>query len=491
VEVGATREDAEELIKLNGFAFASAKLAITDHNGSLADALQSRASAEELKSQLTNFLSQRYIVSGKLLKLDGLAQDQGLVSMGFLESKERAEKLIAVMMKICDDLFKTTKDKMENIHSISLANNGITSVQQVESVAETFPDLLNLDLSGNSISKTSELAKWKGKFRKLHTLYISGNPLNVADPKVRAELVQFFPKLTDINGEQLTPEHLEQLRNFIKPRPIPQHGPDFRDVNGRGEEFLVVLFALFDTDRHSLLAKYYDDESQFSLSVDTNAIRDKDTPVLPWAQYIQRSRNLTRITSDTARKSRLFTGREVILPIWKELPPTKHPDIKTDTAKFIMDCHILPGLADPHGQAPSSPGLILLVHGQFEEIDKPTGKHGMRSFSRSIVLGPGKPGGNDIRVISDMLSLRSYNPLPNVLAAPAAPPAAAAAPVVAQAPTNEEQLRQAKIVELCKRTNMTPEYSKLCLEETGWDFDRALVVFNEKKVSCTRPIPNY
>ena len=73
--------------------------------------------------------------------------------MGFLESKERAEKMIAVMMKICDDLFKTHKDKMENIHSISLANNGITTIQQVDVVAETFPDLLNLDLSGNSFTK--------------------------------------------------------------------------------------------------------------------------------------------------------------------------------------------------------------------------------------------------------------------------------------------------------------------------------------------------
>lgn len=473
MEIAAAREDAEELVKVNDFTFAGAKLVITDHNGSLAEARQSRASAEELKSKLTNVLSLRYIVDGKLLKLDGLGQDPALVEMGFLESKERAEKLIAVMMKICDDLFKTLKDKMDNVHSISLANNGITTVQQVESVADTFPDLLNLDLSGNGITKASGLAPWKGKFRKLHTLYITNNPMDVADPKVRAELVAFFPKLTDINGEQLTPEHLEQLRTLTKPRPIPQHGPDFRDVNGLGEAFLVDLFALFDTDRLSLLAKYYDDESQFSLAVDTNAIRDKDAPSLPWSLYIQKSRNLTRITSDHGRRSRLFTGREIIYPIWNELPPTKHPDIKTDTAKFIMDCHLLPGLVDPHGQAPSSDGLIILVHGQFEEVEKSSGNRGLRSFSRSIVLGPGKPGGSVIRVISDMFSLRAFNALPNVLAAPAAPATGPA--------NNDAEVRQAQIAELCKLTGMTPTYSEMCLADSGWSFDRAVAVFNEKK----------
>ena len=244
---------------------------------------------------------------------------------------------------------------------------------------------------------------------------------------------------------------------------------------------LSTLFGLFDSDRLALLAKYYDDESHFSLSLDSNAIRDKDSPApMSWAAYLQRSRNLTRITTHHGRKSRLFIGREAILPIWNELPPTTHPDIKTDTSKYIMDCHLLPGLADPNGQSPAMDGMIILVHGQFEELDKPSGQRGLRSFSRSIVLGPGKPGSNNIRVVSDMFSLRAYNILPNVLAAPAAPTAAAVAP-------NELQIRQAKIAELCKLTNMTPQYSEMCLADCNWDYDRAVVVFNEKRVSYSSP----
>ncbi|KAG7132285.1 mRNA export factor mex67 like protein [Verticillium longisporum] len=420
VQIAATKENAEEIIKVNGFVFAGAKLEITDSGGSLAKATEASAAAQDLKSKLTNIMSQRYLTETKLLKLDALNQDQQLVEMGVLESKDRAEKLVKVMMKICDDLFKTPKDKMDNIHSISLANNGLDGVAQVEDIAETFPDLLNLDLSGNKIATLSGLIPWKGRLRKLDTLYITDNPIDIADLQVQAALLKFFPKLTNINGQQFTPEHLAELQKFTRPRPIPQHGPDFRDANG--------------IDRLGLLAKYYDDDSQFSLAVDTNSIRDKDAP------------------------QPMSCGREIILKTWNELPSTKHPDIKADTTKYIMDCHLLPGLGDPTGQTGAS-------------LD------GLRSFSRSFVLGPGRPGNNPIRVVSDMLSLRAWNALPNVFVAAAATSAAAPPPVPAQ----EQELRQAKILELCKQTSMTPVYSEMCLNDTAWDFDRALAVFNEKK----------
>ncbi|KAM0281940.1 hypothetical protein ACHAQH_003286 [Verticillium albo-atrum] len=476
VQIAATKENAEEFIKVNGFMFAGAKLEITDSGGSLAKANEASAAAQDLKSKLTSIMSQRYLTENKLLKLDALNQDQQLVEMGMLESKDRAEKLVKVMMKICDDLFKTPNDKMENIHSISLANNGIDGVSQVEDIAETFPDLLNLDLSGNKIVNLSGLMPWKGRLRKLDTLYITDNPIDIADLKIQAALLKFFPKLSNINGQQLSPEHIAELQKFTRPRPIPQHGPDFRDANGIGESFLLEFFVGFDTDRLGLLAKYYDDDSQFSLAVDTNSIRDKDAPQpMSWSAYIPKSRNLTRITTTSARESRLLSGRESILKTWNELPSTKHPDIKADTTKYIMDCHLLPGLADPTGQpAAALDGMVLSVHGQFEEMDKASGQPGLRSFSRSFVLGPGRPENNPIRVVSDMLSLRAWNALPNVFvaAAPPAPP-----PVPAQ----EQELRQAKIVELCKQTSMTPVYSEMCLNDTAWDFDRAMAVFNEKK----------
>ncbi|KAK1451802.1 TAP domain-containing protein [Colletotrichum melonis] len=473
VSVAASKEDAEEILKVNSFTFAGTQLEITDSDGSMAKANEASAAAQETKQKLQGIMSLRYDMENKLLRLDALNQDEGLIQMGMLESKDRAEKLFKVMMRICDELFKTAQEKIDAIHSISLANNNIDTVAQVEEMADTFPDLKNLDLSGNQIDNIAGLSRWRSKLKKLETLYLTGNPIPIADPKVVLELLHFFPKLQVLNGEQLTPERIAELKAAGRPKPIPQRGPDFRDANGIGEAFLLEFFLGFDTDRTALLTKYYDDNSQFSLAVDTRAIRDENQPQpMPWSSYIKQSRNLMKITTPAARAARLITGREAIWNLWNDLPKTQHPDIKTDISKYIMDCHLLPGLADPSGQTQSGvDGMIISVHGQFEECDK-AGKTGLRSFSRTFVLGPGRPNTNPIRVVSDMISLRAFNPLPNVFVAEAQAPAPSA---------QEQEQRQAMIVELSKQTTMTPTYSEMCLSDVAWDFTRALAVFHEKK----------
>ena len=136
----------------------------------------------------------------------------------------------------------------------------------------------------------------------------------------------------------------------------------------------------------------------------------------------------------------------------------------------MIDCHPLTGLQDPTGQDPNgASGLIITMHGEFEDQEPGTTKTDRRSFSRTIILGPGLPQRNPIRVISDMLTLKAYNPLP--------PPAA---------PSEAEVQQQQMIIELSKQTGMTAEYSKLCLEGVNWNFQQAFVVFNEKRVSYRR-----
>jgi nuclear RNA export factor len=124
-------------------------------------------------------------------------------------------------------------------------------------------------------------------------------------------------------------------------------------------------------------------------------------------------------------------------------------------------------------------GLIICIHGEFEEYDPKTGSVGKRSFSRTFVLGPGRPGNWPVRVVSDMLSLRAYSPLPNIY--PVADNNEAAPPP--QATVADAETRQAMMAELSKRTGLTMQYAELCLVQVEWSFDRALVVFEEKKVS--------
>jgi nuclear RNA export factor len=83
-----------------------------------------------------------------------------------------------------------------------------------------------------------------------------------------------------------------------------------------------------------------------------------------------------------------------------------------------------------------------------------------------------------------MLALRAFNPLPGA-PDPAALPPAAAGPVVAPAApiVDVEAQKKQMAMELTNRTRMTLEYSTMCLDGTGWDFNMALQAFEEKKVS--------
>ncbi|KAG6005264.1 hypothetical protein E4U21_000301 [Claviceps maximensis] len=472
VFIGASKADADEIIKLNAFTFAGAQLEIVESNEDLAYQNKATESKEtqELRAKLQSILSARYLGANKLLKLDALASDTELVTLGMFETRDRALKTFKGLMAICDGLFKTAAEKRAAIESISLAGNNIDDVIQVESVATTFPDLKNLDMSGNQIANMQGFEKWKGRFKSLETIYMTGNPIELAEPSYVPSLLQWFPKLQDVNGTQLrTPQQIADQEAASRPKPIPQSGPDFRDVNGIGENFLLEFFAGYDSDRQGLASRFYDDDSQFSLAIDTQSVRDSEAPTpMPWAAYIKYSRNLIKITHQPARIQRLFRGENTIQELWKGLPPTKHPNIKDELIKYIMDCHPLPGIVDPSGQSPMGvDGLIICVHGEFEEYDQKTATVGKRSFSRTFVLGPGQPGKGAIRVVSDQLSLRAFSPLPNVFVAPV--------------PDNADAQHQAMIAELCRQTGMVPQYSEMCLSQVGWDFDQALLIFSEKK----------
>lgn len=472
-----SQEDAEELAKLNGFSFAGAKLTVSEdpQGWSTQNDAKPKLSQESLerKSQLQQVLSNRYDPTAKLLNLSALGEDPVLISMGYLSEKDRAEKTFKVLMAICDETFPTAEAKREAVLSVSLANNNIDWVGQVFDLAETFPELKNLDLSGNQFKFLKSLNRWRGRFRKLETLLMAGNPVEKEDPNMVAELLQWFPKLMNLSGIQVrTAEQIaaaETAKAAERPTPIPQFGPDFRDGSGIGEAFLTQFLQLYDTDRAQLANTFYDGSSQFSLSVTTSSPRDHGgTPVLPWAAYLRYSRNLTKITTRSARIQRLVKGAAMIRELWNTLPQTKHPDLKTGLQKYIVDCHPLPGILDPSGQSPVGvDGLLISMHGEFEEFDSATGKSGKRSFTRTFVLGPALPGAaTAFRVVNDMLSLRAHQDIPE------------------QTPTavSEQDKKQQFITELSKVTNMTPQYSEMCLAETGWDFNAAIAKFQELRV---------
>jgi nuclear RNA export factor len=487
VFVTASPEDIAEIQKLDGFTFAGAILGIqardspspASRSDKFGDKKKDEVSpkAMEIKERLKGVLATRYNGDLKLLDLSALAQDAGLKEMGVFDGTTTTSKIFPALMVVCGGLFKTRQDKQEAIVSVTLADNDLADVSDVTALAQTFPDLKHLDLSRNKIAQMSNFDAWGSKFKHLSTLILTGNPIETQLATLKTDIMKKYPYLEILNGIQVrTPEEVAAASETAK-SPIPIAGPDFRDVGQVGENFIRQFVVLYDSDRSALLATFYDSQSVHSLSVNQNAPRGhkNSAPIAPWAPYIKQSRNLVKINNLPTQMNRLHRGSQAIQSLWSTLPATRHPGIQTQGDKYLIECHALPGLADPTGQSVRGvDGLIITMHGEFEEQNDST-ERALRSFSRTFVLGPGAPGGQPIRVVSDMLTLRAWGPL--------ALPKPPLNPQPNQTIINTEQQKQeAMAMQLVERTGMMPQYSALCLAETGWDLEKAFMAFTANKV---------
>ncbi|KAI1433630.1 hypothetical protein GGR50DRAFT_667377 [Xylaria sp. CBS 124048] len=472
VYILANKEDSEEILKVNNFTFAGVALQITAAPEGLPDRDPTPLSsvALEMKERLQGTLSSRYDGNAKLLNLSALGDDPILNQMGFFNGESSPEKLFRALMAVCDGFFKTAQEKRDAVVSITLAANNIDDVQQIMSLADTFPDIINLDLSRNQLQNVKALQKWRRRLRSVQTVLLNDNPIEMTTPDYKKELVNWFPQLLNLSGTQVrTPE---EVAAKARPTPIPQYGPDFRDINGIGEGFITEFLTLYDGNRDNLAATYYDEKSTFSIAVDTPAHCTPTAPSSSLGGYIKLSRNHVKRTHPSARQQRLFTGANQIQAVWKQLPATRHPNIRAQFHKYIVDCHPVHGLADPSGQSSTGvDGLMITLHGEFEDQEQGTFNTATRSFSRTFILGPGAPGRNPIVVVSDMLSIK-----PKSL-----PTTSPSTQTITQTITAEGQLQEQMLFELCRQTGMILEYSRLCLDGANWNFDQALTSFHENK----------
>ncbi|RFU25341.1 hypothetical protein B7463_g10995, partial [Scytalidium lignicola] len=493
VIITVSPQDAAAILKLDKFSFAGASLSIRSHETSTAPrsnktgerVTEISKSAKEIQDQIRGILSARYDPSLKLLNLAALGRDPGLLQMGIFDECNTISKLFPVLMVVCDRLFSSREEKRNAIMSITLADNELEDLSKVTTLAQTFPDLKNLDLSQNNLRDLRSLELWRWKFRHLENLVMTGNPIESSYPDYKVDILRWYPNLQILNGVQVrSAEEIAAALEAVK-SPIPISGPDFRDAGQIGEDFVRQFLSLYDSDRTALIMAFYDSKSLFSLFINMSAPRDSQhsSPVPPWAPYTKHSRNLVKITHLPARMSRRYCGVEQIRPLWSNLPATRHPDLSTQADKYVIDCHSLPGLADPTGQSVRGvDGLILSMHGEFEELPSSSSEKSLRSFSRTFVLGPGLPGGPPIRVVSDLLVLRAWAPLPlpSITANDIGPPNHHA----------EQQNQEAIIMQLAERTGMTPAYAMLCLTETGWDIEKAFAAFVANKLTlCKDKLP--
>lgn len=466
-------EEVSAYAKVDGFVFAGKNIKI-EGASIRAKSPQNRQTspepANDVKELFQDFLSSRYNPDTKVLDLSSLGTDAKLNSVGMFNTTSTQSKFFPALMKICDAQFKTAQEKKETIQSISLAGNEIANIAAVTTLAQTFPDLQNLDLSGNKFDNLNCLIGWKNKFRFLDHLVLTNNPLEQLQPGWETEILQWYPRLRLLNGIQVRTEEEVAQKNKLKKAPLPILGPNFQDEAQIAETFITTFFAGFDTDRSALVNMYYDTDSNFSLNVNTHAMRDPTQQggykTQGWDAYIRLSRNLKHLNNPGPRAARKFQGPDDIRKIWTQLPATRHPNLITDQQKWSIDCQHQPGVPDPSGQCSTGVGgFLITVHGEYEELDAAnSGPAKYRSFDRTFILGPGGPSG--VKVVSDLWTIRAYGGF------------------AAWKPEGGEQDSPENLVaEISRTTGMNMVYSRMCLEESGGDLRKALAAFETAKAS--------
>ncbi|KAJ5157030.1 uncharacterized protein N7482_008130 [Penicillium canariense] len=513
---------ADRMLRINGNLFAGVHVVVEPYDASSSAALDrelgttngTSAATADTKSKMTTILSKRYYPDTKLLDLSKLASDPDLVAMGIFNQTSTESKFFPALMKVWEMGFDDPAQRRAAVESVSLAHNQLTNITAVTTLAQTFPDLKNLDLSHNNLKDSRSVMAWRWKFRNLEFLDLTENPFS-AEPNFKETLLKWYPKLQTLNNVVVrTAEDIAAQ----KKTPIPVQPPHFQDEGQIGENFIRAFFTGFDNSRNDLVKSVYDNHSTFTMNINTQAPKAQQTEAAGWDPYIKKSRNLLKISHLPARMSRTFVGTDKISELWNTLPQTRHPDMAARPEKYLIECHQVPGLPDPHGQSPTGVGgLMVMVHGEFEE--SVGGKVETRSFDRTFVIGPGG-GVGGIRVISDLLCLRAYGgfeawspenqAIPQATAtapiapAPASVPAPAPAPALAPAllaqpgipngygapapGKTDIQVQQEQLVaQMSAKSGMTLQFSEMALSGNGWNLDAAWKNFEELKASGTLP----
>ncbi|KAK5113126.1 hypothetical protein LTR62_003705 [Meristemomyces frigidus] len=494
--IKVTAEDALSLVRMNGYGWAGATVNIARLDGATSEGATS-SEAEKTKAMLRGVLERRYDTDSKFLNLSALGQDEELRNQHIFDKKSTTGKFFPAMMKVFDMAFDKTEDRDAAVTSVSLSNNTLDDLTTVSTLSLYLPKLQNLDLSNNNFASLHGLETWRKRFYHLQHLILTGNPIEQNEPTYHQQIVSWYPNLRQLNGIQVRTEEDIAKRAKLADLPFPIKSAHFADEGGIAENFVRTFFTGFDTDRNTLAAYYYDNQSEFSYAVNVSAPRDPNaadkTETGDWEAYIKHSRNLKKITQLPARQNRNFRGPKAIAEAFATIPTTKHPDLAAEARKWLVEAKMISGVPDVTGASPIGvDGFLITVHGELDEIDLATGQaKKKRSFDRTFILGPGGPAG--VRIVSDLLTIRSYGgtqalepdhldavaPLtqtPAMLQQPQQmPEPSASAPALP--PGLDLAQAELLLAQLMQQTNMTLGYARDCLEQVAWQYQPALEAF--------------
>ncbi|CAH0625346.1 unnamed protein product [Chrysodeixis includens] len=370
-----------------------------------------------------------------------------------------------VIMLVAIDIIA---ENIPDIEALNLNDNKLHGIEHLRSLPTKLKNLKILYIGDNRIPHIGSLEALKAL--PLVELYLKGNPLlnRFQDHDIYVSSVRKkFPKLTKLDGVDLPPAiGFDVLENVSLP---PRQQSFLVDPAGQGlvREFLTQYFAIYDADSRQPLLEAYHEHATMSMAANYLTCDNRNYSNQRLNAYLSNSRNIMRITDPDSRRRYLRTGRLQVVSFLSDMPKTKH-----DLMGFSVDLLVY------------TPTMILLtMAGVFKETV--TAGNPLRSFHRTFVIVPNAGGGfciiNDILFITNTAKKQeelAFSSGAEAAPAPAAVPAAAP-DVASAAPAPDDNAQKMMLNMLSQQTGMNEHWSVNCLQETGWDFQRALFVFNQ------------
>lgn len=361
----------------------------------------------------------------------------------------------------------------------------IVMMAAIEIIAENIPDLEALNLNDNKLHGMEHMRILCTKFKNLKILYLGDNRipfLSSIDPLKSLPLVELylkgnplvnrfsdhdiyvsdvrkkFPKLVRLDGVDLPPAIGFDVSEDVTLPPCQQSfliDPAGKDLV---RDFLTQYFAIFDSESRQPLLEAYHETATMSMAANYLINDNRNLPAVRLSSYLPNSRNIIRITERESRRRYLRTGRLQVVSFLSDLPKTKH-----DLMGFAVDLLVF------------TPAIIVLtMNGVYKEIT--VNGTPSRSFHRTFVIVPNSAGG--FSITNDMLFVTNTTKEQDDALSSAQAPAQVPAPAAASAPAYDDTQR-AILTSLRQQTGMNEHWSINCLQETGWDFQRALFIFNQ------------
>uniref|UniRef100_S4PL34 Nuclear RNA export factor 1 n=2 Tax=Pararge aegeria TaxID=116150 RepID=S4PL34_9NEOP len=366
----------------------------------------------------------------------------------------------------------------------------------IDIIAENIPDLEALNLNDNKLHGIEHLKIMCPKLKNLKILYLGDNRipfLGSMDPLKPLPLVELylkgnpmvkrfsdhdiyvsdvrkkFPKLVRLDGVDLPPAIGFDVSDEVSLPPNKQWFLIDQGGQTLVRDFLTQYFAIYDSDSRQPLLEAYDETAMLSMASTYLTGDMRNAPENKLNAYISKSRNIMRITERESRRRYLKIGKLQVVSFLSDLPKTKH-----DLLGFAVDLPVF------------TPGMIVLtMNGVFRETNvtgNPT-----RAFHRTFVIVPNSNGGfsitNDMLFVTNTTreqeskAFSSGTPDQPIVPQPAQVVQAPVVPTPQPALHDDNQRMMLNM--LGQQTGMNEHWSINCLQETGWDYQRALFIFNQ------------